>query len=89
MKMKYTCPCCGYKTLDEKPPGTFKICPICFWEDDNVQFDDPDYAGGANKISLRKAQQNFIEISASEKRFLHNVRALNSTDEKDLNWQKL
>ncbi|WP_197035564.1 CPCC family cysteine-rich protein [Paenibacillus sp. UNC451MF] len=26
--MKYTCPCCDYKTLDLKPPGTFYICPV-------------------------------------------------------------
>lgn len=36
----YTCPCCGYKTLEECPPGTFEICPICHWEDDNVQFEE-------------------------------------------------
>ncbi|MEV5113035.1 hypothetical protein MRBL20_001149 [Peribacillus frigoritolerans] len=35
--MKYTCPCCGYKTLDEEPPGTYDICSICFCEDDGVQ----------------------------------------------------
>lgn len=36
--MKYTCPCCGYKTLDEEPTDTYAICKICFWEDDGVQF---------------------------------------------------
>ncbi|MBS7426825.1 hypothetical protein KHP59_01710 [Virgibacillus sp. 19R1-5] len=50
--MKYTCPCCGYKTLNEEPPGTFEICEICFWEDDYTQFADPDYEGGANAPSL-------------------------------------
>ncbi|MDR2992886.1 MAG: hypothetical protein LBV11_03505, partial [Bacillus cereus] len=24
--MKYTCPCCGYRTLEEEPPGTYEIC---------------------------------------------------------------
>lgn len=43
--MKYTCPCCGYKTLDEEPTDTYAICKICFWEDDGVQFRDPDYQG--------------------------------------------
>ena len=28
-----TCPCCGYKTLNEK--GGYDICPICFWEDES------------------------------------------------------
>ncbi|HDR7601985.1 hypothetical protein EXW32_12200 [Bacillus mycoides] len=22
--------------LDEKPPGTYGICDICFWEDDEI-----------------------------------------------------
>jgi len=56
---KYTCPCCGYKTLDEPPPGTFEICGLCGWEDDAIQFGDPDYEGGANGESLREAQHNF------------------------------
>ncbi|PWU04502.1 MAG: hypothetical protein C5B43_04470 [Verrucomicrobia bacterium] len=38
--MKYKCPCCGYMTFAEPPPGTFEICPV--WEDDNIQYDDPD-----------------------------------------------
>lgn len=28
--MKYICPCCGYKTLDEEPTDTYEICKICF-----------------------------------------------------------
>ena len=55
---KYTCPCCGYKTLDEEPPGTYDICAICFWEDEPIQFEDPDYEGGANRPSLKTAQKN-------------------------------
>ncbi|MEH7657210.1 CPCC family cysteine-rich protein, partial [Bacillus velezensis] len=35
--MKYTCPCCGYRTIEEEPPGTYEICNICYWEDDEVQ----------------------------------------------------
>ncbi len=53
--MKYTCPCCGYKTIEEEPPGTYEICNICYWEDDEVQFNDPDFEGGANEVSLRQA----------------------------------
>ena len=26
--VKYTCPCCGYKTLDEEPPGTHEIARL-------------------------------------------------------------
>ena len=58
---KYKCPCCGNYTLTEEPPGTFEICSLCHWEDDNVQFDDPHYAGGANVISLYEAQTAYHE----------------------------
>ncbi|PEF15197.1 CPCC family cysteine-rich protein [Bacillus cereus] len=79
--MKYTCPCCGYKTLEEEPPGTFDICSICFWEDDNVQFDDPDYEGGANEESLRQYQKVFL---------MRNVnRKLTDNNERDPNWRPL
>jgi hypothetical protein len=56
----FSCPCCGYHTLQEKPPGTFDICPVCEWEDDLVQFNDPDFSGGANTVSLREAQRAWL-----------------------------
>lgn len=89
MEHKYTCPCCGYKTLEEKPPGTHDICPICNWEDDWVQFDEPDYKGGANEVSLREAQKNFIEFGASDKNVLERVKKPTPSDEKDPNWKPL
>ncbi|UEL49765.1 hydrolase [Terrisporobacter hibernicus] len=59
--IKYACPCCGNLSLDEKPPGTFEICKICGWEDDEVQYNEPDYEGGANEISLNKARELYKE----------------------------
>lgn len=87
--MKYTCPCCGYKTLNEEPTDTYEICNICFWEDDGVQFRDPDYEGGANIPSLRQAQKNYILMGACEESFIESVRKPNKNDEKDLNWKLL
>lgn len=49
--MKYTCSCCGYRTLEEEP-GTYEICSICYWENDEVQFNDPDFEGGANEAVI-------------------------------------
>jgi len=57
---KITCPCCGYKTLEEKPPGTHEICKICFWEEDEITIQDPDFEGGANSVSLRQAPMSYI-----------------------------
>lgn len=84
---KYTCACCGYKTLDEEPPGTYEICAICFWEDDAVQFEDPDYAGGANRLSLKAAQKNYQHFGACDKASIGHVRKRNANDEKDVHWQ--
>ena len=64
MLENFACPCCGYKTFDEKPNGTFEICVVCFWEDDNIQNENPNYSGGANKISLKQAQKNFLDFGA-------------------------
>ncbi|KMK76250.1 CPCC family cysteine-rich protein [Alkalihalobacillus pseudalcaliphilus] len=63
---KYTCPCCGYKTLAEAVRDSYDICEVCYWEDDFVQNEDPDYGGGANQVSLRQAQRNFLTFGASE-----------------------
>jgi hypothetical protein len=54
----YTCQCCGYKTLKEGTRDSYEICKVCFWEDDFVQNEDPDYPDGANNVSLRQAQKN-------------------------------
>ena len=72
--MKYACPCCGYKTLTHQPPGTFLICRVCFWEDDPVQYKNPSYRGGANKMSLTEAQESFRLIGAIDRESLGHVR---------------
>jgi hypothetical protein len=72
-KLKYPCPCCGYKTLDDRA-GTFGICPVCYWEDDNLQSDNPNYEGGANDISLNKARENYKKIGAISQEYLKYVR---------------
>ena len=87
--MLYTCPCCGYKTLPENPPGTDEICKICFWEDDLIQSNDPDFEGGANKVSLRQAQKNYMKIGASDEAALKFIQKLTPNIEKDLNWKPL
>ncbi|MFC4075637.1 CPCC family cysteine-rich protein [Salinithrix halophila] len=81
MKM-YPCPCCGYLTLSEKPPGTFEICEVCFWEDDYVQYHDPSYEGGANKVSLSRARDNFRRIGSSSEEFVKMVRKPNKCEQR-------
>lgn len=72
--MTFPCPCCHYLTLSEEPSGTFEICPVCFWEDDNIQNDAPAYEGGANGISLNQARDNFRRFGAIKEKYINNVR---------------
>ncbi|MBN8850666.1 MAG: hypothetical protein J0H07_02300 [Sphingobacteriales bacterium] len=87
--MKYTCPCCGYKTLSQSYRGSYEICPICYWEDDGVQYGDPDHEGGANPMSLRQAQKNFQRLGACEEEMLPFVRRPAPDEEKDTSWRML
>lgn len=68
------CPCCGHRTLDDLCPGSYEICPVCFWEDDLIQFEDPEFHGGANRVSLTQARENYAQFGASEREALSHVR---------------
>ncbi|WP_333696749.1 CPCC family cysteine-rich protein [Flavobacterium sp.] len=84
---KFACPCCGYKTFTQQPNGTYDICQVCFWEDDPIQLKDPDYEGGANKVSLRQGQRNFEKYGACEKEMIKNVRPPKTDEKRDKEWK--
>ena len=71
---RYPCPCCGFLTLSEEPPGTFEICPVCNWEDDDVQFNNHHFKGGANAESLYEARKNYQKFGASSLKYINQVR---------------
>ena len=50
----WICPVCGSENQGETPD--FDVCPVCDWEDDHLQRDNPDMAGGANEKSLNEAK---------------------------------
>ena len=66
-----TCPACGYLTIDAKFYGSYKLCPVCDWEDDCIQLCNPGTGGGANSESLVEKQREFFILSAN-----NNVNAL-------------
>lgn len=70
-----SCPCCGFLTLSEETHETFEICPVCNWEDDDVQFNNPDFRGGANQESLNEAKENYKKFGASAQKYIKAVRA--------------
>lgn len=70
------CACCGHLTIpdDGTYPGSFFICPVCMWEDDDIQHDNPDFAGGANKMSLNEAKSNFAKMGAKGQEAVPHAR---------------
>lgn len=56
---KFKCPVCGKFEFEAEDDND--ICPVCRWENDGVQYDDPDYAGGANEMSLNEARKAYAE----------------------------
>ncbi|WP_042889398.1 CPCC family cysteine-rich protein [Bacillus cereus] len=89
MRWEFYCPLIRDKTLEEEPPGTYEICNICYWENDEVQFNDPDFEGGANEVLLRQAQKNFIAFGACEECCVGLVRKPTSEDVKDVSWKQI
>jgi ribonuclease HII len=74
-EQRFACPCCGNLTLPVEPPGTFSLCEVCWWEDDPVQFADPDYEDGANAPSLNQARALFRAIGVSDPKLKGHERA--------------
>jgi hypothetical protein len=71
---KFTCPCCGHATLDER--AGYDICPVCFWEDDGQDEPHADEEWrGPNRVSLTSARRNYLTVGASEERLREHVRA--------------
>jgi hypothetical protein len=60
------CPVCGFNTL--RADEIHDICPICMWEDDPIQNDDPDFWGGANDLSLNQYREKWLAEHRRDKR---------------------
>ncbi|MBR5740635.1 MAG: hypothetical protein IKX81_04980 [Firmicutes bacterium] len=58
-KKQYLCPVCGRYHFEER--NAYEICPVCGWEDDPVQRQDPDFEGGANELSLNQYRARYEE----------------------------
>lgn len=70
---KYKCPCCNHFTF-EKKERAYDICPVCFWEDDPFQYENPMMENGANHVSLATARINYIHYSACDPEMRKYVR---------------
>ena len=75
---RFPCPCCGYLACPkpiEDPEMSIGVCEVCFWENDSVQLEAPDYEGAANPVCLVKARDNFLKYGASDPGKLPFVRS--------------
>jgi Cysteine-rich CPCC len=61
-------------TLPERPPATFNICPVCWWEDDRPDDHHRNRRPGTNRVSLEEAQYNYRTIGASDPAYRCRIR---------------
>ena len=84
----YPCPCCGYLVFHQQP-GHHEVCPICLWEDDLAQLRFPRMPGSANTVSLERAQHNFVECGAAERRNSDHTREPVADERREEGWRPL
>lgn len=70
-------------------PGSHKVCPICAWEDNLAQLRFPLMVGGANRLSLFEAQQNYAAYGYSSQSRKAEVSEPLSGDRRDPQWRPL
>lgn len=61
-KKKIPCPVCGKLMFEYE--DSYDICEECYWEDDLLQKEEPDLAGGANFLSLNQYRKEWAERPA-------------------------
>ena len=51
-KIKIICPICGQTEFEMW--GDYDKCDVCGWFNDGVQYNDHNYIGGCNKMSVNQ-----------------------------------
>ena len=75
MSKKY-CKCCNLGLIDREE-DSHDVCYICGWEDDGVQNDNPDFAGGANTLSLNEYRKDFEEKREKDPTYIWEEKVIN------------
>lgn len=55
MEDNHKCLVCGKFNFEED--NSLEICEVCGWQDDAIQTENPNYVGGANKVTLNQAKE--------------------------------
>ncbi|MDR3492672.1 MAG: CPCC family cysteine-rich protein [Gammaproteobacteria bacterium] len=82
--IKYTCACCGYKTLPSTCMGD--TCCVCLWEEGYDDLDNLFCISTSNDISLFEAQENYKKFGCCEEKFILHSRMPNANESKDTRW---
>ena len=85
MLILLTCRCCGHKTLTDE----YDRCPVCCWIHDRAQEGDPDSPTGANSVSFRGGQRNFLLFGACRRELLPKTRGPQADEPRDPDWRPL
>ena len=54
---KHLCPVCGKHWFEEY--GSFDYCPVCGWQDDNLETCYVGYEGGANGMTVEEYRERW------------------------------
>ena len=54
---RHKCPVCG--KFEFPHVGSYDYCPVCGWQDDPIQEDEPDEDCCANQMSLNEAREAY------------------------------
>lgn len=76
----FTCPSCGYPTLNER--GGYEICTICDWEDDNQDNETADeiWGGPNSNLSLTESRLQIGHVLNHLARDLHGAANLSAKE---------
>jgi len=66
----FTCPSCGFPTLNER--GGYEICSVCNWEDDNQDDESTDEIWGGPNSNL-SLTQNRLDIGKTLKQLADSL----------------
>ena len=69
-----------------EPPGTFEICPVCFFQDEPQEYQS---LRRSSQSSLLVAQRTFATHSVSVRELAHSVRPPRPDESRPTDWQTL
>ena len=83
---RFTCPCCGHRTLDEGP-AAYELCPVCHWEDEGRHDDDELTRQGPNGMTLAEGQRRYRRYGSAALHIREQARPPRADEPLDPTWE--